>query len=145
MRLRPAGDVFEIDPVTGVCTQNAVQTQGAWGFGAASRRRLDGAWPERRRRAAEVLVREPRSRADPDRSGGYAPSIAVEVVDIEATEAARILSLEEDHFADLKAIEITPSKLTRTLCAFANAEGGDLYVGIDEDTVRRYRSLHGST
>lgn len=110
MRLRPAGDVFEIDPVTGVCTQNAVQTQGAWASG--SPRVVD--WMER----GLSVVGEPQKcwcenlglRADPDRSGGHAPSIAVEVVDIEATEAARILSLEEDHFADLKAVEITPSK-----------------------------------
>jgi ATP-dependent DNA helicase RecG len=67
----------------------------------------------------------------------------VEIVDIEPPEVARILSLEEDHFGDLKAIEITPSKLTRTLCAFANAEGGDLYIGIDEDKKSGARAWRG--
>jgi ATP-dependent DNA helicase RecG len=67
----------------------------------------------------------------------------VEVADIDSTEVARILSLEEDHFCDLKAIEIAPSKLTRTLSAFANAAGGDLYIGIDEDTSRRARKWRG--
>jgi len=34
LRLLPAGDVFGIDPVTGACAQNAVQTQGAWASGS---------------------------------------------------------------------------------------------------------------
>jgi len=43
-----------------------------------------------------------------------------------------ILQLEEDHFHDLKAKEIKPSKLSESLSAFANASGGELYVGIRE-------------
>lgn len=62
--------------------------------------------------------------------------MAVEVVEIQADEVETILSLEEGHFGDLKAIEIAPSKLTRTLSAFANAEGGDLYVGVAEDKAK---------
>lgn len=51
---------------------------------------------------------------------------------INSEQARTLLGMEETHFVDLKAVEITPSKLTRTISAFANASGGELYVGIDE-------------
>lgn len=57
---------------------------------------------------------------------------AIETVNVSGRERDRLLTLEEDHFCDLKAVEIAPSKLTRTVSAFANAAGGDLYVGISE-------------
>lgn len=44
-----------------------------------------------------------------------------------------ILGLEEDHFHDLKAVEIKPSKLSESVSAFANAIGGEVYVGIREE------------
>jgi ATP-dependent DNA helicase RecG len=45
-----------------------------------------------------------------------------------------VLALPEGHFHDLKSKDIAPAKLTRTISAFANAAGGELYVGIDERT-----------
>ena len=51
---------------------------------------------------------------------------------ITAEQGRRILALEEGHFADVKAIDISPAKLTNTISAFSNASGGELYVGIDE-------------
>jgi ATP-dependent DNA helicase RecG len=44
----------------------------------------------------------------------------------------RILALEENHFLDLKAREISGAKLVIHASAFANAAGGEIYVGIDE-------------
>ena len=58
-------------------------------------------------------------------------------IEISELEAFNILSLEEGHFADVKAKEIGPAKLTNTICAFANADGGELYVGI-EDKPRKW-------
>lgn len=55
-----------------------------------------------------------------------------EVIDISGSERDRLLNLDEDHFCDVKAIQIAPAKLTRTLAAFANSSGGDIYVGIAE-------------
>lgn len=46
-----------------------------------------------------------------------------------------ILALEEGHFHDLKAIEIKPSKLSESVSAFANASGGEIYVGVREQNV----------
>ena len=43
-----------------------------------------------------------------------------------------ILRRQEGHFIDFKAKEIRPRKLTRALSAFANADGGELFVGIEE-------------
>jgi ATP-dependent DNA helicase RecG len=47
-------------------------------------------------------------------------------------ELARILSLEESHFLDLKGRDVTPAKLSRAISAFANTSGGELFVGIEE-------------
>src|SRR5271168_443196 len=46
-----------------------------------------------------------------------------------------VLSYIEGHFLDLKAKEIKPSKLTKAISAFANADGGELYVGIAENVT----------
>src|SRR5689334_240315 len=68
---------------------------------------------------------------------------AIHTVTITEVEAAKILELVENHFTDLKAIEIAPSKLTRSLSAFSNAEGGELFIGIDEDKSANIRSWRG--
>lgn len=67
----------------------------------------------------------------------------ISVVDISNDEKRQLLSLEEGHFADLKSQLITPAKLSRSVSAFANASGGDLYIGIDEDTRKRRRAWNG--
>jgi ATP-dependent DNA helicase RecG len=54
---------------------------------------------------------------------------------ISAAQAQKLLDLQESHFVDVKRIEIAPAKLTRTICAFANADGGELFIGIDETEI----------
>lgn len=56
----------------------------------------------------------------------------IEIIEVEREEAVEIALIQEDHFHDVKAIEIAPAKLTRSLSAFANATGGELYIGISE-------------
>lgn len=58
----------------------------------------------------------------------------VTVADISLEQRDLTLALPEGHFHDLKSKDIAPGKLTRTISAFANAAGGELYVGIDERT-----------
>lgn len=58
-------------------------------------------------------------------------------------EITAALDVTEGHFADLKAIDIAPAKLTRSLAAFANADGGDLFIGIDEDKKKGSRAWRG--
>ncbi len=69
----------------------------------------------------------------------------IESVPITVEQRDQILATGEGHFADLKASDIAPSKLTRTVSAFSNASGGELYIGIDEDELsgRKTRSWRG--
>lgn len=56
---------------------------------------------------------------------------------------ANVLVVEEGNFSDVKAIEIAPASLTKTLAAFANADGGEIFIGIDEldGGERRWRGF----
>lgn len=56
----------------------------------------------------------------------------IQTLSIDDDQVKRILSLHEDHFSDMKSRAISPGKLTKTLSAFANADGGELYIGVDE-------------
>lgn len=70
-------------------------------------------------------------------------SISPTTATISDEEADLVLSLEESHFCDLKSIAIAPAKLTRTASAFANAEGGEIYLGINEDVSLGLRTWKG--
>ncbi|HLA33139.1 MAG TPA: RNA-binding domain-containing protein [Pseudomonas sp.] len=56
----------------------------------------------------------------------------MEKTKISETEESRLLQLEEDHFNDFKSARIQPAKLQETFVAFANADGGDLLIGIED-------------
>ncbi|TRD12358.1 ATP-dependent DNA helicase RecG [Erythrobacter insulae] len=56
------------------------------------------------------------------------------------SEVEVILNLEEGHFADLKSKDISPAKITRTISSFANADGGEVYIGI-EDSPREWQGF----
>lgn len=59
----------------------------------------------------------------------------IPVSQITDKQLQEVLSYTEGHFLDLKAKEIKPSKLTKSISAFANADGGELYIGIAENTT----------
>lgn len=48
-------------------------------------------------------------------------------------DVEKLLSRDEGHFLDYKAKEIIPSRLTKTISAFANADGGEILLGVSED------------
>nr|CAM75858.1 ATP-dependent DNA helicase [Magnetospirillum gryphiswaldense MSR-1] len=56
--------------------------------------------------------------------------IVLKNLDFQAYE--ELLVISETHFVDLKSADIAPAKLTRTVSAFANTGGGEIYVGIEE-------------
>jgi ATP-dependent DNA helicase RecG len=59
----------------------------------------------------------------------------IEIIHISDPQQVRkIIETEEGHFADIKAIEAKPGKLTEDISAFANADGGELFIGIDQGT-----------
>jgi ATP-dependent DNA helicase RecG len=62
--------------------------------------------------------------------------IMIETLEISDLQRDKILALSESHFIDLKSKEISPAKLTRTISAFANAVGGEIYIGIRESDVQ---------
>ena len=58
--------------------------------------------------------------------------MSIEVVTITSEQLNHILQKEESHFLDFKAIEVKPAKLCKFISGFANADGGELYIGIYE-------------
>jgi ATP-dependent DNA helicase RecG len=70
--------------------------------------------------------------------------MAVSVAHVTPAQGQRMLELEEGHFGDLKSVDIAPASLTKHLSAFANADGGEIYVGIDEPrgAPRVWRGFH---
>ncbi len=56
----------------------------------------------------------------------------IELLKLSERELEHVLRLDEGHFMDLKSKDITPSKLSKTIAAFANAEGGELYIGVED-------------
>lgn len=69
----------------------------------------------------------------------------IEARNLSTADLQRLLAADEDHFFDLKGKDIQPSKLQETFVAFANADGGELYIGLEDkkykaDRVRPFAS-----
>jgi ATP-dependent DNA helicase RecG len=67
----------------------------------------------------------------------------IDVIKITDSQAKRILTYQEGHFYELKGLDVRPGRLTTTVAAFANADGGELFIGIDEITVAKTRKWRG--
>ena len=65
------------------------------------------------------------------------------IYEVDESQAAKITATQENYLNDIKAREIKPAKLSETISAFANAAGGDVYVGIEEDKISNTRTWHG--
>jgi len=60
---------------------------------------------------------------------------ALPTVEISEVEADKVTQIGEGQFTEAKATAVLPSKLSYTISAFANSDGGDLYVGIAEQLL----------
>jgi len=56
-------------------------------------------------------------------------------LEIDQAQADLLAQVEEGQYSDLKSVAISPAKLTHTISAFANTDGGDLYIGISEQML----------
>ena len=65
------------------------------------------------------------------------------VYEIDTEQAMHILTVQESFLNDIKAKEIKPVKLSETVSAFANAAGGDIYIGISENKTAGTRAWDG--
>lgn len=58
-------------------------------------------------------------------------------------EISRVLKIEENHFNDFKAKDISGNKFSKIVSAFANASGGDIYIGIREENNTKTKHWEG--
>lgn len=58
--------------------------------------------------------------------------MAIAVKTLDEFAFGELLSISESHFIDLKSSAIAPAKLTKTIAAFANTSGGEIYIGVEE-------------
>jgi len=63
----------------------------------------------------------------------------IEERNLNAAETQKLLAAEEDHFFDFKSKDIQPAKLQETFVAFANTDGGDIYVGVEDKKCKTDR------
>jgi len=57
----------------------------------------------------------------------------VEITNIGDDELTKLLARSEGHFFDFKAAGISAAKLSRSVSAFANSDGGEVLVGVNEN------------
>lgn len=63
------------------------------------------------------------------------PSADLSEVVISEAQADLVIRIEEGQFLEVKSTAITPTKLSHTISAFANTDGGELYIGISEEIL----------
>ncbi|MBI3548723.1 MAG: putative DNA binding domain-containing protein [Elusimicrobia bacterium] len=56
----------------------------------------------------------------------------IPIKEIDEVQAQKVLATDEGHFLDFKQKEIKPAKLTESISAFANADGGEIFIGITD-------------
>lgn len=67
----------------------------------------------------------------------------MDIVNISAEEVGKIFTLSEGHFCDFKSKAIAPAKLTKSISGFANSDGGELFIGIEEPSSGGPKSWNG--
>lgn len=60
---------------------------------------------------------------------------------ISSTDVKKIVALSENWIVDMKGKDIKPAKLSKTISAFANSNGGEIYLGISHFDNKNWHSL----
>lgn len=55
----------------------------------------------------------------------------------------KLFAIQEDHYNDFKAKEISGKKFSKAVSAFANADNGDIYIGIREEPITKIKHWEG--
>jgi len=63
------------------------------------------------------------------------PSADLPEVGVSESQADLVTRMDEGQFSDVKSTAIAPAKLSHTISAFANTDGGELYIGISEQIL----------
>lgn len=58
----------------------------------------------------------------------------MQVLTIPQTDVLHLCAKQEDHFYDRKAVAVSGAKLQKVAVAFANADGGEIYIGIADES-----------
>lgn len=58
-------------------------------------------------------------------------------------DISQIFNIQEDHFNDFKAKGLNGKQFSKTVSAFANASGGEIYVGIRRRNSVKSQTLGG--
>ncbi len=81
-----------------------------------------------RRQHVELVILGPLS--EPIADGGL--KMPVDVIPTSQQKFVDLLGRGEGHFLDFKSKTSAPGRLTKTLSAFANADGGELFIGVED-------------
>lgn len=69
--------------------------------------------------------------------------MAAKVEILHPSQAEEVLQTEEGQFTEVKGLGVSPASLTKSISAFANTEGGDLFIGIEEEGYPKVRKWNG--
>lgn len=61
----------------------------------------------------------------------------MDIITIPLVDVEKLLCRDEGHFLDYKSKDIAPARLTKTVSAFGNADGGEILLGISENRGAR--------
>lgn len=62
---------------------------------------------------------------------------------ISEEQLVQLFAIEENHFNDFKAKDVSGRQFSKIISAFANASGGDAYIGIREETDTKIKHWEG--
>jgi len=69
--------------------------------------------------------------------------MTIDIITISDEQFSELLERGEGHFLDFKAKAVSPAKLTKALSAFANADGGELFIGVTDSGASAARRWSG--